>query len=148
MPCVMWELLSDLFAYLTASLTGERYMKQTLYQAPSSLMAAYDNHNYYGESAKTYIVSGFGRGTGQVANPDAAFRIRVDVTYYMEAEKTIVVPFYFDFQTGCKDWQFVCGNVETADNYMVRSYLLGCQYSYQPIGYACLGRDRLHREHR
>ena len=35
-----------LSAYLTASLTGERYMKQTLYQAPSSLMAAYDNHNY------------------------------------------------------------------------------------------------------
>ncbi len=126
-----------LSAYLTASLTGERYMKQTLYQAPSSLMAAYDNHNYYGESAKTYIVSGFGRGTGQVANPDAAFRIRVDLTYYMGSGKDdIVVPFYFDFQTGCKDWQFVCGNVETADNYMVRSIVLYCEYSYQPIGYA------------
>ena len=91
----------------------------------------------FDSSAKTYVISGFAKGTGQVPGPHSAFRLRVDVAYYMgKNQDDVVVPYYFDFQTNSTEWQFVCGNVETLKGRLVHSITIYCEYAYQPSGYA------------
>ena len=135
------RLASEPFGYagsLSSSISEEKYLKQTVYQASSSDLASYDHEGYgYNTSSKTYTISGFAKGTGQVASPHSTFRLRVDVAYYAGRNNDdVIVPYYFDFQTDCKDWQFVCGNVETAEGLLVHSITIYCEYSYQPTGYA------------
>lgn len=124
--------------YLSAAITKEKYLKQTVYQASDTDLASYDSHGSdYDTSAKTYIISGFAKGTGQVASPHGAFRLRADVAYYNgQNNDDVVIPYYFDFQNDCNDWQFVCGNVETAEGLLVHSITIYCEYSHQPGGYA------------
>ena len=124
--------------YLSGSITEARYLKQTVYQAPASDLASYDRMgNGFDSSAKTYVISGFAKGTGQVPGPHSAFRLRVDVAYYMGKNNgDVVIPYCFDFQTDSNEWQFVCGNVETLKGQLVHSITIYCEYAYQPSGYA------------
>ena len=124
--------------YLSGSITEAKYLKQTVYQASAADLSSYDRMGSgFDSSAKTYVISGFAKGTGQVPGPHSAFRLRVDVAYYMgKNQDDVVVPYYFDFQTDSTEWQFVCGNVETLKGRLVHSITIYCEYAYQPSGYA------------
>ena len=99
---------------LEASITDQRYIKQTIYEAPSYALLAYDSGDPYASAATTYTISGFAKGTGQVPSEEGTFRLRVEVSYYNGAgNEDTVVPYYYDFQVNCKDWQFVCGSFRT-----------------------------------
>lgn len=124
--------------YLSASISEEKYLKQTVYQASARDLYLFDNDGSgFDSSSKTYVVSGFAKGSGQVPSSHGAFRLRVDVAYYTgRNSQDVIVPYYFDFQTYSNEWQFVCGNVETVEGLLVHSITIYCEYSYQPAGYA------------
>ena len=94
-------LTSNVFGYtgyIEGSLTEEKYLKQTVYKADPNVLAYYDNGGSYGESEKTYLVSGFAKGTAQLPSESAPFRIRVDVSYYHGINQEIeVISEKFDF---------------------------------------------------
>ncbi len=68
--------------YISGEITRDKYLKQTVYTASSSELDEYD---YYGgypyNQTKTYVISGFAKGTGQVNSSNSKFGLRVDVSY-------------------------------------------------------------------
>ena len=128
----------DTVGYVEGSISEERYIKQTVYTVPDSALEEYDYAGgANGQEKKTYVVSGFAKGTGQVANQNSKFGLRVDVTYYQgSANEDEVISHYFEFDTDCVDWQFVAGTFSTEANQLVRQIDVICEYSYQPSGYA------------
>ena len=88
--------------------------------------------------AGTYIVSGFGKASGQVAGPLGRFALRVDVCYYDEySMQTEVETHYFDFSKSCHDWQFVSGTLKIEERPKQVLWLdIICEYSGQPNGEA------------
>ncbi len=124
--------------YLTGEITEDRYIKQTVYTASNSVLAQYD---YYGGASymqnKTYIISGFAKGSGQVSGSKSNFALRVDVSYYQGSGNDDIVKTYrFDFEDDCTDWQFVSGTIEIDEYSVVRKIDIYCEYSHQPGGTA------------
>lgn len=137
MTCIIAEDPFHYAGYLSGSITTQKNIKQTIYEAPSYALSAYDSGDPYASAATTYTISGFAKGTGQVPSEEGAFRLRVEVSYYNGAgNEDTVVPYYYDFQVNCKDWQFVCGTFQTEEYKLVRSIVVYCDYWYQPGGYA------------
>ena len=125
--------------YLTGEITREKYLKQTVYTAPAEYLAEYDS--YYGYSrhteSKTYIVSGFAKGTGQVSSLNSHFALRIDVSYYRgRGQEAEIETKRFDFVTACSDWQFVSGSIDTREGELVSKIEVYCEYSHQPSGAA------------
>ena len=69
---------------------------------------------------KTYIISGFARGTGQIHGSNSNFALRVDVSYYQGSGKADLVETHrFDYETDCTDWQFVSGSIKSKDGCLI-----------------------------
>jgi hypothetical protein len=83
----------------SGSLSSKRYVKQTVYKAPSEQIIYYDTNEPFDDRARTFIVSGFGKGSYQVENPTSKFAIRVDIKYYKGVgNPDQVETIYLDFQ--------------------------------------------------
>ncbi|MBQ9073599.1 MAG: hypothetical protein IJY30_03965, partial [Muribaculaceae bacterium] len=127
----------DRVAYVSGEITKDKYIKQTAYTAPSTYLNDYDEGYFSSFRSTTYLVSGFAKGTGQVHSENSHFSLRVDVSYYQGSGNVDLVDTYrFDFETDCKDWQFVYGSIKTRDYHLVRKIDVYCEYSYQPGGLA------------
>ena len=127
---------------VSANPEAGKYLCQHIYEASQSEIEAYDcnsNHDTRYNN-KTFIVSGFSKGTGQVRHADgeysSAHRLRVEVKYYLGSNQYIYDNIYYDFAVGTGDWQFVCGNFTTDPDKFIYSIKVYCEYSYQPSGYA------------
>ncbi len=132
---------SGYVAKVNANITGERYVKQRVYEISEAEL-----NNLYNNSGNEYIVSGYGYASSSLSSGNAPFRIRVDVLYYQGTGiADAVVSHYFDFNPNCKRWQFTGGKFNTAhlstdgdtNTYnKVRAIDVYCEYSYQASGYA------------
>lgn len=127
----------------SGDITTAKYIKQTVYT-----ISDYDKANYeqYGldhfevngyPSSKNFIVSGFAKGTGQVNSKNSKFALRLDVAYYQGlGSDDLVIPYYFEFEHDCFDWQFISGTVSTLSNALIHYVDIVCEYSNQPGGEA------------
>ena len=129
--------------YINGNITQKRSIKQRIYTISDYDRELYEQYDLEYMIAtgydlqKTFIVSGFGKGTSQVHSPKSKFAVRVDVAYYQGIGKSdLIVPYYFEFQNDCVDWQFICGTVDTAENSLVHYVDIACEYSNQPGGTA------------
>lgn len=119
-------------AKITGVFGSERYIEQTIYTASSWALNLYDT-NLIGDTAADYIVSGFGKGTEQVASQDSKFRILVNVHYYRgSGNSDQVVSYPFDFLPGMTDWQFTSGSFSTVDGALIRKIVVRCEYTNHP----------------
>lgn len=125
--------------YISGEITRDKYLKQTVYTAPDYYLSEYDSEYGYSSYSqdKTYVISGFAKGTGQIHGSNSNFALRVDVSYYQGSGNADLVDTYrFDFETDCTDWQFVSGSINSRDGYLVRKIDVYCEYSHQPGGTA------------
>ncbi|MBO5111334.1 MAG: RHS repeat-associated core domain-containing protein [Clostridia bacterium] len=79
-------------------------------------------------SRRTFTISGFAKGSKQIANESAYFSLNAIVTYSDNSTDT----FYFDFNKSLTDWQFLSGTFSTDDGKIVMSIEVECEYDYQP----------------
>ena len=80
-------------------------------------------------TSKTFVVSGMGKGTYQVAS--GTFEIQLKVTY---ADNTVDI-YSLEFQDYFTDWQFVSKSITTA-NKLVKKVIVEAVYENNPgIGY-------------
>ena len=123
---------------VTADLNADKYLCQHIYEASQSEIESYqiDLEHDIRYNDKTFIVSGFSKGTGQVKHDSSAYRLRVKVTYLLSSGQTISEEHYYDYVVGTNDWQFVCGNFTTDPDKFIYSIDVYCDYSRQPAGYA------------
>ncbi len=117
----------------TLRLSGELGQKivaeQTVYKALASTLAEYAN----GEGGSSYPqvlnISGFGKTTSVMDGPDSKFALRLDVTYYINANQSETVTQYYNF---CKDtiqWQYISGTFIIPANSFVKEIKVSCDYS-------------------
>ena len=123
---------------------ANKYAKQRIYTAPSSVIDAYDYSPtaFSSNAGYDYLVSGYAYATGSV--PSGKFGIRVDVYYYQGyGSADVVVSHRFDFQDIPNQWQFVSGSFSgeytpasgnTADYSCIRYIDVVCEFSYQTNG--------------
>ncbi len=125
--------------YISGDISTAKYLKQTVYTVPDAYLAEYDYYGGYTSHAqnKTYIISGFAKGTGQVHGSNSHFGLRVDVSYYQGAGNADLVDTYrFEYETDCSSWQFVSGSIDSRDGYLIRKIEVYCEYTNQPGGTA------------
>ena len=118
---------------ITGSLSATRTVSQTVYQVSDSELSNYDYGNPFDDRARTYLISGFAKGTQQVANPDSHFRIRVEITYYKGSGNPVETETKdLDFQTHSNDWQFVSASFTTKDYQLIKEIKIICEYTGHP----------------
>lgn len=125
--------------YITGEISRNKFFRQTVYTAPDDYLYQYDEDGGYtpNSESKTYIISGFGKGTGQVNNGNSHFGFRIEVYYYQgSGNEDYIETYNFDFETDCTDWQFLTGSFKTIEGALVRKINVYCDYAYQPGGAA------------
>ena len=78
--------------------------------------------------SRTFILSGFGKGSANVANEEAYFSLDVDVIY---ADSTATQHFYFNFSKDTEDWQFLSATFTTKDDHPISHMVVYCTYANQ-----------------
>ncbi len=122
---------------VNSSITDQKYLYQTIYQASSVDIDMFDSGYTRVDKSKRFIVSGFAKASTPVPSSESVFSLRVDVSYYNgKNQADTVVPYEISFGKDCTDWQFVCGSFETVDERLIHSIKIYCEFSYVPSGYA------------
>ena len=78
--------------------------------------------------SRTYMVSGFAKGSQQVANESSVFALYASVVYYDGSEDY----YFFDFDSDVTDWQYLSGSFTTAENKMIKEIEIECIYLDHP----------------
>ena len=130
-------------AVMYGNVNSQRYIKQNIYTAPASLLAAFDSGSFVSNAHMSYTVSAFGKAVDAMTSERAKFRIKVAVAYYQgEGISDRIEYHYYDFMPNVSTWQFVSGVFSGKDvknpilgaSYdCIKSIDLYCEYSYQPI---------------
>ena len=132
-----WALEDDTIAYYQTSggigdsgalkIVGDLDEYQRVYQIiPVTTFSSQDIPNR--PRARTFTVSGFAKGSHQVANQYAYFGFDIWVNYADGSNDT----FYFDFNKELTDWQFLSGTFTTGHDKIVESIEVYCLYASQP----------------
>ncbi len=78
--------------------------------------------------ARTFTVSGFAKGTHQIANINAIFGLDVEVLYTDDSTDL----FCYDFNKEMTGWQFVSGTFTTDPDKTIASITVNCAYVNNP----------------
>ena len=78
--------------------------------------------------ARTFTVSGFAKGSHQVANEWAYFSLEIEILY----SDGVYEYLFYDFNKELADWQFVSGTFTTKNGKLVESITVCCAYAHQP----------------
>jgi RHS repeat-associated protein len=78
--------------------------------------------------ARTFTVSGFAKGSHQVANEWAYFSLEIEILY----SDGVYEYLFYDFNKELADWQFVSGTFTTKSGKLVKSITVCCAYAHQP----------------
>ena len=117
----------DKVATIHNSSGGDRYIKQTVYQASSSKLEEYMNSDpaELDKAHHVFSVSGFASASNIAYGMPAS--LKVVISYYKGAGNTDIEDTYvFHFSPDIDDWQFVSGNVilgYTQDGCPIEDYL-------------------------
>ena len=118
---------------LRGDLLYTSYLTQTIYQADSYDLSSYDYGEPYDDSAKTFLISGFAKGTHQVANSNSYFRIRAEISYYKGNGNPVETETKdLNFQTDCNTWQFGSISVTTKEYELIKEVKIICEYTGHP----------------
>ena len=77
---------------------------------------------------RTFALSGFAKGSHQVATPLAGFYLIARIKYVDGPTQNEV----FSFNKDISDWQYILGSFTTRDDYAIDFIQIECKYSYQP----------------
>ena len=78
--------------------------------------------------SRTYTLSGFAKGSRQVANDLSYFGLWAEVTYYDGS----IDRHYFDFVHDITDWQYVSGTFSTDEGKLIKEIKAECVYMNHP----------------
>ncbi len=78
---------------------------------------------------RTFTISGFAKGSGQVANEEAVFALQAEVSYYNVSGTDT---FRFDFNRELTGWQFASGSFTIDEYRKIKTIKVSCVYAYQP----------------
>ncbi|MBO7303798.1 MAG: hypothetical protein J6V09_01055, partial [Clostridia bacterium] len=124
------------YAYrLDGKVTAENYGYQRIYEISAEELA----DESFTNEGRTYTVSGFAKADGAAISSKSKFRIVIVVGSIPEDDRIgiIEIPYDFNFNPSCEDWQFVSGSFRIADGERIKNiaYIdVYLEYSYQPTG--------------
>lgn len=110
------------------------FVEQTVYQTTDSRRTEYiETGRGDGKDPIMFTVSGWGKGTAQAYAVTSLFCIQATVQYYDGTDMPPEDTFYFDFDKGITDWQFISGGFATnPDKGLVDSITITFMYSHHP----------------
>ena len=154
---------TDLFGqsvYIDGDVLEAQYASQTLTLISDSDYNLHISSNAFPQITlpRTFVVSGFAKGTEQLCSPDAEFGLKIKVTYHGETEESgddetgetneeqqeenssiinVELRDYdkeqlFEFSRSCNDWQYISGTFTTQPGKIIKSIEVMCVYSNHP----------------
>ena len=144
---------TDLFgqsAYINGDVMKEQYIFQIHTLVSESDYNLHISSNAFPQITlpRTFVVSGFAKGTEQLCSPDAEFGLKIKVTYHNDSGENeeydnpnaiinVKLRDYdneqlFEFSRSCNDWQYISGTFTTQPGKIVKSIEVRCVYSNHP----------------
>lgn len=123
--------LFDHVLKIDGELSDYSYTSQTVQMvSEDKLSQAASDHktNELLHRSRSFILSGFGKGSEQVANEDATFGLDLWIYYHDGSEDLLEVFFNKD----STDWQFASGSFTTDAGKVIASIEVACSYMNQP----------------
>ena len=153
-PGTFWEMSDDSYAsaptfyesntatpfFKTLRLKGyvdsKQVAEQIIYSASDADLGNYSSgYGGIGMYPQVFKISGFGRASSIIHNPNAKFALRFDVTYYKKNAESETVSQYYNFCEDTLDWQYVSGSFIIPAYSMIQEIKVCCEYSGN-VGYA------------
>lgn len=153
-PGTFWKMSDDSYAsaptfyesntatpfFKTLRLKGyvdsKQVAEQIIYSASDADLGNYSSgYGGIGMYPQVFKISGFGRASSIIHNPNAKFALRFDVTYYKKNAESETVSQYYNFCEDTLDWQYVSGSFIIPAYSMIQEIKVCCEYSGN-VGYA------------
>ena len=117
--------------HIDINLDQYEFVQQVVYKIPDDILAQYKGGTYYiSNDPILYTISGWGKGTGQTYTDTSLFCIEAEIKYCDGSTYGSSESYYFDFDKGITDWQFVSGGFTTnPDKGIVEKITLTLMYN-------------------